>query len=246
MGGAFHYQGFDWRDPAQKLTSLSAVAVAYGQHPAMRLAALRILREAGVHRSADGGAGQRQAAEALCAWVRDRVGFHGEAGEQILTPPVTIGVGGGDCDDQAVLLGALLTSVRLPWGWLIWTRRGAPQSHISVGLRAGGGEWLNLDPTASFGAGGSPQGWTRTAVPVDPDRGPAFGQAEQAAEPYWTPAEKVAYGIASLIGTSVGLYHGTRRNGGRVRWGLWWGFWGGALPIVVIPLALAQGLGRPK
>src|SRR6185503_2917091 len=61
-----------------------------------------------------------------------------------------------------------------------------------------------------------------------------------------TTTEKVAaadWGVASLAGTALGAYHGYKRNNS-IGWSLWWGLMGGMFPIVVVPLALAQGFGK--
>ena len=54
-----------------------------------------------------------------------------------------------------------------------------------------------------------------------------------------------AAGVASLAGTALGAYHGYKRNDS-IGWGIAWGLLGGAFPIIVIPVALAQGFGTRK
>lgn len=54
-----------------------------------------------------------------------------------------------------------------------------------------------------------------------------------------------AYMALGLAGTSLGAYHGYKRNQS-VGWALGWAFLGGLAPFIVIPLAFAQGLGQPK
>jgi hypothetical protein len=53
------------------------------------------------------------------------------------------------------------------------------------------------------------------------------------------------YGLASLAGTAVGAYHGYKRNNS-VGWAVGWALLGGLFPIVVVPVAFAQGLGERK
>lgn len=53
------------------------------------------------------------------------------------------------------------------------------------------------------------------------------------------------YTALTLAGTSLGAYHGYKRNQS-VGWAIGWAFLGGLAPIIVIPLAFAQGLGQPK
>lgn len=55
--------------------------------------------------------------------------------------------------------------------------------------------------------------------------------------------------IASIVGSAglaIGIYHGYHRNRGHIGWTLVWGVFGAIMPVVAIPLALAQGLKQPK
>lgn len=63
-----------------------------------------------------------------------------------------------------------------------------------------------------------------------------------------TTAEKVGaaiWGVASVAGTALGAYHGYKRNNS-VGWGIWWALMGGMFPVVTVPVALAQGLGKRR
>jgi hypothetical protein len=51
---------------------------------------------------------------------------------------------------------------------------------------------------------------------------------------------------AAIVGTAVGAYHGYKRTRGHIGWTLAWSLFGGALPIVALPVAVAQGIGKPK
>jgi len=55
----------------------------------------------------------------------------------------------------------------------------------------------------------------------------------------------VAYALASVAGAGLGAYHGYKRNDSW-GWALGWSLLGSLLPIVVIPVAFAQGLGQRK
>lgn len=50
--------------------------------------------------------------------------------------------------------------------------------------------------------------------------------------------------LIGIAGTALGAYHGYKRNGS-VAWAVVWGLAGGAVPIVTIPVAVAQGFGEP-
>lgn len=49
----------------------------------------------------------------------------------------------------------------------------------------------------------------------------------------------------AIVGMGLGAYHGYKRNHS-VGWAIGWGLFGGFLPIIAIPVALAQGIGKPK
>jgi len=53
------------------------------------------------------------------------------------------------------------------------------------------------------------------------------------------------YVASGLAGTGLGAYHGYKRNNS-VGWGIGWALLGGMFPIIVIPLAFAQGVGKRK
>ena len=48
-----------------------------------------------------------------------------------------------------------------------------------------------------------------------------------------------------IAGTAAGVYHGYKRHNGSILMTLGWGLFGGLLPIIAIPWALAQGFGKP-
>lgn len=53
------------------------------------------------------------------------------------------------------------------------------------------------------------------------------------------------YGPVRLAGAASGAYHGFKRNNS-IGWAVGWALLGGLLPIITIPLSLAQGFGKPK
>jgi len=56
---------------------------------------------------------------------------------------------------------------------------------------------------------------------------------------------QIAYGVASLAGTGLGAYHGYKRNDS-VGWAIGWALLGGLFPIIVLPVAFAQGFAEPE
>lgn len=61
----------------------------------------------------------------------------------------------------------------------------------------------------------------------------------------YSPVAMSLYGLASLAGTGIGAYHGYKRNNS-VGWAIGWALLGGIFPIIVIPVAYAQGIGKRK
>ncbi len=59
-----------------------------------------------------------------------------------------------------------------------------------------------------------------------------------------TPAAATAWGIASVAGAGVGAFHGYKRHGNSWGWAIGWSILGSILPIIVIPVAYAQGIGK--
>ena len=72
--------------------------------------------------------------------------------------------------------------------------------------------------------------------------GASTGQA--APYPYDSMWEKLASGVA-VAGTALGAYHGYRRTES-VGWAIGWALLGGLFPYITIPVALAQGFGKPE
>lgn len=55
-----------------------------------------------------------------------------------------------------------------------------------------------------------------------------------------------ALSLARVAGAAGGAYHGYKRNNGSIGWAIGWAVLGGAFWPVTIPVALAQGFGKPK
>jgi hypothetical protein len=51
--------------------------------------------------------------------------------------------------------------------------------------------------------------------------------------------------VLGTVGMGVGAFHGYARNRS-IGWALAWGALGALAPVVVVPIALAQGLGTPR
>ena len=53
------------------------------------------------------------------------------------------------------------------------------------------------------------------------------------------------WGALGIAGMALGVYHGYRRDNGSVGWAMGWGLFGGVVPIIAIPLMLAEGFAEP-
>lgn len=91
----------------------------------------------------------------LEAYLRRRLILVGEFDEYVQSVPKqlheisTYGNVLGDCDDAAVLLGALLSTVGVPVR-LVAVRKPESSSYVHVFVEAfDGAEWLVVDPTAT-------------------------------------------------------------------------------------------------
>lgn len=106
--------------------------------------------------------------------------------------------------------------------------------------------------TASFqdvnGFGSSPDGLGMTVREASPnwlgeDAPPAPVVVQDVSPMRRTLA--AAYAIAGVAGTALGAYHGYKRNNS-VGWAIGWALLGGIAPVIVIPVAFAQGIGKRK
>ena len=63
------------------------------------------------------------------------------------------------------------------------------------------------------------------------------------------PDMKDVWAAVAAVAMGASAYHGYKRNepgGNPVAWALWWGFWGALIPIITVPVALAQGFAEPE
>lgn len=76
---------------------------------------------------------------ALQHFVRDQIRYvqDVEGVETLQTPPYTLQIGAGDCDDKAVLLDTLLASVGYPVMFFAIGLNGGPFQHVLAGVKLG-------------------------------------------------------------------------------------------------------------
>lgn len=98
---------------------------------------------------------------ALFSWVRDHVRYVRDVHEveTLSTPEKTMSGLVGDCDDQTVLLAALLESVGYPTRFVVTGYHDPKQvEHVYLQVLAGG-EWIDCDATEQS----APLGWAPPA-----------------------------------------------------------------------------------
>lgn len=106
----------------QRIGVLRALAVQRGRDPRIRALAAQIAQ----------GLEQRDyAAQAgrLLAWVQEHIAYLNEPGEILQDPLYTLRVQHGDCDDMAILLGALYEALRLDFRFVLSGRDAAGRHH---------------------------------------------------------------------------------------------------------------------
>ena len=52
--------------------------------------------------------------------------------------------------------------------------------------------------------------------------------------------------VLSLSSAAISAFHGVRRNGGSIFWGVWWFVLGGIFPVITPIVGAAQGFGQCK
>jgi len=84
-------------------------------------------------------------ARALCGLVRHLVRYQTEDPETLVGLEALMWLGAGDCDDVAIVLGALLLRCGVPLRWAVGWQDGRA-AHVWVQANAGDG-WIDLDPS---------------------------------------------------------------------------------------------------
>lgn len=102
--------------------------------------------------------------EAVFRWVKENIDFRGEAEETLQSPEATLRMGGGDCDDHAMLLAAMLKSLGYAVQFkTVSVAREAPEefSHVyAVVQDKVSGQWIPVDTTVK----NSYPGWEPTDI----------------------------------------------------------------------------------
>lgn len=158
-GGTFHtLQTIPGGDPgvAKTLQVMRDLVRTWRVHPMVRNLAKQITRAC----PPEGWACE---VATLHAWVRDQIKYVRDVYdvETVQAPDVTLRDRSGDCDDQSVLLAALLQSIGHPVRFAaLGFHPGAPFSHVLCEARIGG-YWRPCETTRPWRVGQYPTGVKR-------------------------------------------------------------------------------------
>lgn len=114
--------------------------------PAIKATAVYILNEAGITH----GRNRQKSARAITDWVYNNIRFFNDPHhvETVQTPQQTLLREYGDCDDMAVLMGALLMSMGIEVQYRIVGIRQPEHIHIEAMTEKG---WHGFDPAVTMG-----------------------------------------------------------------------------------------------
>lgn len=106
----------DWSsmNQAQRMGFLRSVSSQAGQNPRIATLCVHIFRTHKVKPRDYKGQ-----AKALLSWVQKNIYYVNEPNERLQDPMYTLNVGYGDCDDMALLLGAMCESVKLEYRYVL-------------------------------------------------------------------------------------------------------------------------------
>lgn len=117
----------------------------------IRMTALRIV--AGLP-----GKDYRRELDALRRWVRHTIRYTRDVHtvETVQTPEATLSIRHGDCDDQAVLLGALAESIGFRTRLVAIGPRAMVFQHVYLEAQLPGGRWTSAETTEDVPLGWAP------------------------------------------------------------------------------------------
>jgi hypothetical protein len=99
----------DFNSIEEQLIYLRKMIEVYRATTFARLLALNIIKEANVP-----DRNKAAQAVAIAEWVRKNIRYVNELPETFQTPPRTVKVAAGDCDDHTTLIGSLCESIGIP------------------------------------------------------------------------------------------------------------------------------------
>lgn len=124
---------------------------------------IRVLAQKIVHKAPEKN--YTEEARKIHAFVRDRIRYVKDIRgiETVQTPIQTIKIGSGDCDDQSVLVAALLESIGHPTRFVACGFSTDIFSHVFVQTRIGS-KWVSVECTEKWPLGKSPPNITTRMI----------------------------------------------------------------------------------
>jgi hypothetical protein len=112
----YHLPTWKSKDDPIRIAALREATMRAGRDPRLATLVVGILKQAGLQSSRGG-----RPAAVLLKWVQDHVFYVNEPGERLQDPLYTLSLSQpyGDCDDMAMVLGAMYESIRLPWRFVL-------------------------------------------------------------------------------------------------------------------------------
>jgi len=112
----YHLPTWKHKSDPTRIKALREIAMKAGRDPRIATQAISIVRAAGV-KPRD----TRGQSAALLKWVQTQIYYANEPGERLQDPVYTLkqNIRYGDCDDMALVLGAFLESLRIPWKFVL-------------------------------------------------------------------------------------------------------------------------------
>lgn len=112
-----------------------------------------------------GNAGYVGQVRSMQSWVQHNIRYiqDPQSVELVQTPQKTLQWRAGDCDDQAVLIAALLDSIGHPVQFMAMGFRGGPLAHVLTRTKIGT-QWVAVETIRPVGLGFLPPGITSTYI----------------------------------------------------------------------------------
>jgi len=131
----------DWsqKNQAQRMAFLRQVSSYAGQNPEIATLCVHIFRTNRVKPRDYKGQ-----AKALLKWVQTHIYYVNEPNERLQEPTYTLRVRYGDCDDMALLLGAMCESVNLPYRYVLAGRCNGRIDRWIEGTPMKDGQWSHI------------------------------------------------------------------------------------------------------
>ena len=131
----------NWSSMSQveRMRFLRQVSSQAGQNPEIATLCVDIFRSQNIPPRA-----YKKQAEALLKWVQQNIYYVNEPQERLCEPMYTLKVGYGDCDDMALLLGAMCESVKLEYRYVLAGKCNGKIDRWIEGEPYKEGEWSHI------------------------------------------------------------------------------------------------------